>query len=131
MAEFVEDERGSGPIITGFAKRGFILDGRRADTGMLLTPEKLLPYDAVTVDQITLESLSPILDNQRAPEFVLLGTGPTLVFPAFQLRTALERQGIGLEVMDSRMAARHWGMLRSEERWIAAAILPFWDMAQP
>jgi uncharacterized protein len=26
--------------------------------------------------------------------------------------------------MDSRAAARTWGMLRGEERWIAAALMP-------
>jgi uncharacterized protein len=27
-------------------------------------------------------------------------------------------------VMDSRAAARTWGLLRGEERWIAAALMP-------
>jgi uncharacterized protein len=27
-------------------------------------------------------------------------------------------------VMDSRSAARTWGVLRAEERWIVAALLP-------
>ena len=34
-------------------------------------------------------------------------------------------QGIGIEAMDGRAAARTWGLLRAEERWIAAAIMPF------
>ena len=37
---------------------------------------------------------------------------------------ALEAEGIGVEAMDSRAAARAWGILRGEDRWIAAALLP-------
>ena len=36
----------------------------------------------------------------------------------------LEARGIGVEAMDSRAAARAWGVLRAEERWIVAALLP-------
>ena len=36
----------------------------------------------------------------------------------------LEGRGIGVEVMDSRAAARAWGVLRAEERWIVAALMP-------
>ena len=36
----------------------------------------------------------------------------------------IEARGIGVEVMDSRAAARTWGLLRGEERWIVAALMP-------
>ena len=61
------------------------------------------------------------------PEHLLegaAGTGETTVFPPRPLIAAMERQGIGIEAMDSRAAARTWGLLRAEERWIAAAIMP-------
>ena len=59
-----------------------------------------------------------------APEFILLGTGDTLAFPPRAFGAALEAKGIGVEAMDSRAAARTWGLLRGEGRWIAAALLP-------
>jgi uncharacterized protein len=37
---------------------------------------------------------------------------------------ALEEIDIGVEAMDSRAAARTWSLLRGEQRWIVAAILP-------
>ena len=58
------------------------------------------------------------------PEFILLGTGATLRRPAPATSAALQAKGIGLEVMDSRAAARAWGVLRGEGRWIAAALMP-------
>ena len=58
------------------------------------------------------------------PEFILIGTGATLVRPPAALVRALEAQGIGVEPMDSRAAARAWGVLRAERRTIAAALYP-------
>jgi uncharacterized protein len=44
--------------------------------------------------------------------------------PPRSLTEALMRRGIGLEPMDSRAAARAWGVLRAELRWVAAALYP-------
>ena len=70
----------------------------------------------------TAAALAMLVD--AAPEFVLLGTGTTLERPAPALARALEAAGIGLEPMDSRAAARAWGVLRGEGRRIAAALYP-------
>jgi uncharacterized protein len=58
------------------------------------------------------------------PEFILLGTGATLAFPPRAFISALEEKGVGVEAMDSKAAARTWGVLRGEGRWIAAALMP-------
>jgi uncharacterized protein len=67
-------------------------------------------------------SLTSILEP--APEFVLIGTGDTLARPPRALIDALEARGIGVEAMDSRAAAKTWGVLRGEGRQIAAALYP-------
>ena len=55
---------------------------------------------------------------------MLLGTGPALVRPPLSFTAAIEARGIGVEAMDSRAAARAWGVLRGEGRWIAGALYP-------
>mgnify|MGYP002652520948 CR=1 FL=1 len=50
--------------------------------------------------------------------------GKLLARPPRGLVTALEARDIGMEAMDSRAAARAWGVLRSEGRQIAAALYP-------
>ena len=67
--------------------------------------------------------IAPLLALDPAPEFVLLGTGANLTFPPRAFVAALEARGIGVEAMDSRAAARTWGVLRAEGRWIAAALM--------
>ena len=71
-----------------------------------------------------MDDVAPLLALDPPPEFLILGTGATMAFAPRALVAALETRGIGVESMDSRAAARAWGMLRGEGRWIAAAIMP-------
>ncbi|WAC22004.1 Mth938-like domain-containing protein [Blastomonas sp. SL216] len=128
MAEFNQDPRASGPVITGFTANGFKLDGdnlgpRRVDSHLVLTPVSAMPWDAPTIGALDITAMAQVLALDPQPEFMLLGTGPGLVHPPRAFIRAMEERGIGVEVMDSRAAARAWGILRSEERWIAAAIM--------
>ena len=88
---------------------------------MLLTPEWAADWPAPAA---TPAAFAPLLALDPVPEFVLLGTGAAMAFADRALVEALEAQGIGIEAMDSRAAARAWGVLRGEGRWIAAALMP-------
>lgn len=128
MAEFTQDPRASGPVITGFTPRGFKLDGdnlgqRRVDGSLVLTPVSAMPWDAPAIETMDISAMDQVLALDPPPEFVLLGTGSAMAHPPRAFIRAMEERGIGVEVMDSRAAARAWGILRSEERWIAAAIM--------
>jgi uncharacterized protein len=128
MAEFNQDPRASGPVITGFTAHGFKLDGdnlgpRRVESSLVLTPVSAMPWDAPAIDALGIAALEQVLAMDPPPEFMLLGTGPALAHPPRTFIRAMEERGIGVEAMDSRAAARAWGILRSEDRWIAAAIM--------
>jgi uncharacterized protein len=119
------DESGQGPIVTGFQGRGFRVRDDVFPDGLLLSPVRALAWpDAPAVDALTPEALGDLLDLRPAPEFLLLGTGIGLRQPPRSFVRALEARGIGVEAMDSRAAARAWGVLRAEERQIVAALLP-------
>src|SRR5688500_2197070 len=118
------DAAARGPIVQGFAGGGFSVDGG-IYRALLLTPLSATEWrDPAPLAALDLSGLASILDVQPAPEFLILGSGATFAFPPIAFRRALDARGIGLEVMDSRAAARSWGMLRSEERWIVAALMP-------
>ena len=92
---------------------------------MLLSPEGAWAWDdAPAVEALTLAAVSRLLEVQPRPEFLLLGTGTRLRQPPRQFVRELEAMDVGVEAMDSRAAARAWGVLRAEERWIVAALLP-------
>lgn len=124
MPRFEPAEAGSGPLVSGFARSGaFVVDGT-PHAGLLLTPERASGWQAPALDDLDMDRLAAVLALDPAPEFLLLGTGTSLRRPPLALVRALEDRGIGVEVMDSRAAARTWGVLRAEQRWIVAALLP-------
>ena len=112
-----------GPVITGFSGRGFKVDGGVYE-GLLISPERADGWTPPPLDALTESDLAPLLALDPRPEFLLLGTGATMRRPPVALVRALTARGIGLEAMDSRAAARAWGVLRAELRWIAAALYP-------
>ena len=124
-SRFVRDPRASGPIVQGFGGGGFSVDGG-IYRALFLTPRRADEWPSPpSIEELSIAALEPVLALDPAPEFLLLGTGQTMRFPPRALETALEARGIGIESMDSRAAARAWGMLRAEERWIAGALMPF------
>lgn len=113
-----------GPVVRGFSPQGFRVGNRIVPGGLLLTPTDARDWSASRLDALEAGDTAPLLALEPPPEFVLLGTGTTLRRPPAAFANALEARDIGLEAMDSRAAARAWGVLRAEGRWIAAALLP-------
>ena len=123
MPRFDRDPQASGPVVQGLGTRGFTVDGG-IYRGLLLTPERADGWEPPALEALGIDDLQPLLALDPKPEFLLLGTGAAMRFAPRALVQALEAQGIGVEAMDSRAAARTWGVLRAEERWIAAALMP-------
>jgi uncharacterized protein len=115
MPTLERHDRAPGPAITGFAGALIKVDGAARPGGVILTPEAVFDWDGGDFEQAICDPL---------PEFIILGTGPMLAHPAPVLIAACEARGIGIEVMDTRAAARAWGVLRAEGRWISAALQP-------
>jgi uncharacterized protein len=118
------DRSPDGPLINGFAQGGFRVD-ENVYRALLLTPNRADGWTPPPLDQLDEVALAPIVTLDPQPEFLLLGTGASLVRPPQTLVASLEARGLGVETMDSRAAARAWGVLRGEGRWIAAALYPF------
>jgi uncharacterized protein len=112
---------GAGPLVSGLVGGGF-----RVDDGvyraLLITPERADGWNPPVLAELMEESLALLV--AIAPEFIVLGTGASLRRPPRALVAALEARNIGVEPMDSRAAARAWGVLRAEDRWVAGAFYP-------
>ena len=115
MPTLERNDRADGPAITGFAGRLIKVDGVARPGGVILTPAAAFDWDGGDFDGAVTDPL---------PEFILLGTGATLERPTPTIIHAYEALGIGIEAMDTRAAARAWGVLRAEGRWISAALRP-------
>ena len=115
----------SGPLVQGFSSGGFSVSGV-VYRGLFLTPEQATEWaPPASAAELTFDHVEPLLGLSPPPEFLLLGTGARIAFPPRAFIRAVEARGLGVEVMDSRAAARTWGLLRGEERWIVAAMMPF------
>lgn len=121
--KLARDGAGNGPMIAGFARGGFRVDDN-IYTALCITPSRADGWAPPPLDALSVEGLAPLLDLDPPPEFLLLGTGANLYHPPRALIEKLAARGIGVEAMDSRAAARAWGVLRSEGRWIAGALYP-------
>ncbi|MBY0519566.1 MAG: hypothetical protein K2P79_03970 [Sphingomonas sp.] len=120
----IERDRGAdGPLIKGFSGGGFRIDDN-VYTALLITPLRADSWAPPPIEALEETALASLLALDPLPEFLLLGTGARLIRPPRALVRAFEARGIGIEAMDSRAAARAWGVLRSEGRWVAGALYP-------
>jgi uncharacterized protein len=123
VARLDREPNPDGPIVQGFVDGGFSVEGR-VYRALLLSPQAALEWEAPPLAGLAAGDLDPLLALAPVPEFLILGTGPQLAHPPRPLVRAIEARGIGIEAMDSRAAARTWGLLRGERRWIVAALMP-------
>jgi len=115
--------RTDGPVVSGLSAAGFRVDDN-VYRALAITPARADGWTPPPIEALDEAALAPVLALDPQPEFLLLGTGQHLVRPPVPLVRALEARGIGVEAMDSRAAARAWGVLRAEGRWIAGAFYP-------
>lgn len=112
-----------GPIIRGFSGGGFRIDDN-VYAALLLTPVSAHGWGPPSINTLAAGDIATLTTIDPLPEFMVLGTGARLVHPPRALVSALDAHGIGIDVMDSRAAARAWSVLRQEGRWITAALYP-------
>jgi uncharacterized protein len=115
--------RADGPVVSGLGPQGFRVD-ENVYRALAITPARAEEWSPPPLESLDPAALEVLLSLDPQPEFLLLGTGAALIRPPVALVRALEARGIGVEAMDSRAAARAWGVLRNEGRWIAGAFYP-------
>jgi uncharacterized protein len=112
------------PIIDSYAPGGFRIAGEWRPGSVLIVEDVAQPWPVAQPDEITPESLAPVLAAGRAnTEFLLLGMGAANALPPKAVREALAAAGVGLEFMDTPQAARLYNVLTSEGRRLACALI--------
>ena len=117
------DPGAEGPLIKGFAGGGFRIDDN-VYRALLITPRRADGWSPPPIEALATGDVASLLALDPAPEFLLLGTGESLVRPPAAFVRTVEARGLGIEAMDSRAAARAWGVLRGEGRWVVGAFYP-------
>jgi uncharacterized protein len=110
---------------SGYGEGFVAVNGQRYEEkdarAIIVMPERILPWSAVSFDALTEADFTPFLGLDV--EILLLGTGPKQRFPHPRLTKALAARRIGVETMDLQAACRTYNILMAEERRVAAALL--------
>ena len=110
-------------VIERYAETGFRIAGVIYRGGVLVFPDRTLPWSATSAAEITWESLAPVVEHGGV-RILLLGLGRAMHAVPPALRVTLHAAGIVLEPMDTGAACRTYNVLVGEDRPVAAALLP-------
>lgn len=86
----------------------------------LTTDEVIAEWGNKEIGDLREDDFRIILDT--GPEVIVLGTGMRLEFAPRELVFSMARAGVGLEVMDTKAAARTFNVLAADGRKVAAVL---------
>ena len=109
--------------IRGVSESGFLIAEETISGTLLLTGGGIID-GAIdkALEELVIEDFDLLLDTD--PEIVLVGTGSRALFTPRELMFGFARRGTGLEVMETRAAARTFNVLVGEGRRVAALMYP-------
>ena len=108
-------------LIRSYSDTEVRIGEQRVRRSCLVTADRLITdWPPATFDELAPAHLEAIF--ARAPELVLLGTGPTQRFAPPEVRAEFARRRIGLEVMQLGAACRTFNVLVQEDRRVLAAL---------
>ena len=110
-------------VIESYGGGGFEVSGTTYRGSILVLPERTLDWAVTEIDQLTFESLAPVLAEAGAFNLLLVGCGPRLTFLSPELRREVRAAGPVLEPMDTGAACRTYNVLMAEGRHVAAALI--------
>ena len=109
--------------IDAYGNGGFRFAGMSHRGSLLILPSGIYAWDVKAINDVAAESCAAFLREVAAPGFVLLGTGPSQVFPPAHVRKLFADAGIALEPMSTGAAARTFNVLLAEGRDVSAGLI--------
>lgn len=110
-------------VIRGYGVGELRINNDVFRTSMIVAPSTLRPeLDLTAAAGLAATHVAHLLELE--PEVVLLGTGQRQVFPDPAFGAQFLAAGIGFEVMDTGAACRTFNVLVSEQRRVAALLIP-------
>ena len=111
-------------LIQAYGDNGFRIADQRYDHPVIVMPDRTVPWTSGDVAAITPDSLNPLRNAEPPVELLLIGCGRSIAFVQEDLRQALRDWGIVIDAMDTGAACRTYNVLLTEERRVAAALIP-------
>lgn len=111
-------------LIEGYAPGRFRVSGVIYEFPIIVTRRRTMAWPVTVITDLTLESVVEPAGAGRDFDLLLLGCGSRMTLVPSALRAAFKTAGIVLEPMDSGAACRTYNVLLSEDRRVAAALIP-------
>ena len=112
------------PSIDSFGAGGFRVAGVWRAGSLLILDDAPRLWRPTSLAEVAVQDFAVVIEaGPSVSEFVLLGTGAAQTLPPRDVRDALRSAGLGLEFMSTGAAARTYGVLVSEGRRVAAALI--------
>ena len=109
--------------IEAYGNGGFRFGGMSHRGSILVLPSGVHGWDVTDATEITIDSLSLVLDEADAIDMLLVGTGTGLVPLSKPIAQALRERGVKHEAMSTGAAIRLFNVMLGERRRFAAALL--------
>jgi len=110
-------------LIQAYGEGRFRVAGVAHEGSVLVFADATSAWPAVDFDDITADSLQPIVDRATEIDVLILGCGPRFRAPDPALTRHLAESNIALEMMDTGAACRTFNLLLSDGRNVAAALI--------
>ena len=111
-------------VIRSYGPGRFRIGERDWQGPVLVTPTATTAWNALRVEDVSLDSLAALKSVANRTEFLVLGCGVRAAFVSPPLRAELKAAGLALEVVDTGSACRIYNVLLAENRRVAAALIP-------
>lgn len=109
-------------VITGYQPGCIMINSEAYTQSVIVCPSSIIsPWTMTDITQFNKETAEEILHLN--PEVVLFGTGEQLILPDPKFIAYFAKHEVGFEVMSTDAACRTYGILVSEGRKAAAALI--------
>lgn len=110
-------------VVESYGAGHFRVSGQVYRGSILVFPQRTSPWPIGRIDQLTPDSLAPVVATADELDILLLGCGARLAPIPDEVRRALRAHGVVIEAMDTGAACRTYNVLLAEARRVAAALI--------
>lgn len=110
-------------IIQSYGDGGFRISAVNLMGSVLVFPDETVAWACMSLEDISMQSLGPILERPSLPEILIIGCGATFTRPPNAIARDLKQHGVQLEWMATGAACRTYNVLNIEDRIVAGALL--------
>ncbi|MDP7099574.1 MAG: Mth938-like domain-containing protein, partial [Rhodospirillales bacterium] len=94
------------------------------DSPVLVFPNETITWTVSSIDKLSLDVFSDVIKADLAIDILLIGCGKDIALIPPVLRDEIKAVGIKIEPMATGAACRTFNVLTTEDRRVAAALIP-------